>query len=421
MAVDITKLLEELQKKISSADSNSSENDLYYMIKAVSRGDGTSLSVYDSAGELPSSPGPSISKKTLGYVNSNSFLHKKESTWQELATYPPFRLQGTNKGYSAGGINTVGATFFPPPRPGFPISYSTTQIESFPFAGGATHTIIYTNALSSTHKSSHSSESHGYAVEFDGVAAKFAFTGETGIGVIQNMGPFVGPAPSPVPHEDLVVNGSFGNFAAGYTVASAGASHAINKFPYAAEDVATSVGTLSDTSREHFTGVSSLDHGYLVGGIDPSGPTSYDTISRFSFYSSGNDTDVGDLSYANYFPSKQGVSSAENGYVMQWTYADNPLSYIEKFPFSSSVSTTNLSPYGTAIRGAEGLQSTTNGYFSGGEYWRPTPPSPNMLSSTLVFPFASETASFTGSFDTTNRAYPSSIPVGRRYHNTWSN
>lgn len=420
MAVDITKLLEELQKKISAADSNSSDNDLYYMIKAVSRGDGSSLSVYDSAGELPSSPGPSSSKKTLGYVNSNSFLHKKESTWQELSTYPTFRLQGTNKGYTAGGAQPIAAPFFPPPQPS-PVTYTTNHIESFPFASGTSYTIIDTTVFTGGgQRSSHSSETHGYTVDFGGVTSKFAFTGETGVGAVPNISPFAGPSPNPT-------NGSFGNFAAGYTVASAGASHAINKFPYAAEDGVTSVGTLSDTSRGGFTGVSSLDHGYLVGGIDPSGPTKYDTISRFSFYSSGNDTDVGDLSYANYFPSKQGVSSTENGYVMQWTKSTptvpgDPLSYIEKFPFSSSVSTTNLSPYGTATEGAEGLQSTTYGYFSGGEMDRLSPPGNDFRSSAhLSFPFASETASFTNSFDTTDRAFPSTTGQGRRSHSAWQN
>jgi hypothetical protein len=416
MAVDITKLLEELQKKISSADSNSSENDLYYMIKAVSRGDGTSLSVYDSAGELPSSPGPSSSKKTLGWVNSNSFLHKKESTWKELSTYPSFRLQGTNKGYSAGGYNQVPYTYFGPPYPApqLPIKYITNHIESFSFASGSYSNIRTELFSSGPQRSSHSSETHGYSVDdFSGVTSKFAFTAETGVGAVPDISSFVGPSPSPA--------NSFGNFAAGYTVTGSGASHAINKFPYAAEDGVSSIGSLSDTSRGAFTGVSSLDHGYLVGGVDPSGPTNYDTISRFSFYSSGNDTDVGDLSYGNYFPSKQGVSSTENGYVMQWTLSGNPLSYIEKFPFSSSVSTTNFSPYGTARYGAEGLQSTTTGYFSGGELTRLTPPGNDAVNNSLIFPFASDTQSTSVPFDNTTRSFPTSVGQGRSSHSAWQN
>ena len=75
----------------------------------------------------------------------------------------------------------------------------------------------------------------------------------------------------------------------------------IDKFPFASQTNATDIGDIT-LLRSGGAGVSSCDHGYMIGGTisitnpNNGAPTWTRTeIDKFSFASDGNSTDVADL------------------------------------------------------------------------------------------------------------------------------
>lgn len=212
----------------------------------------------------------------------------------------------------------------------------------------------------------------------------------------------------------------------------------IEKFPFATDAGTTCVGALSAT-RSQVSGNSSEQHGYTTGGL--TSPTAYcNNIDKFPFATNTNAIDVGDLTTCSQNPS--GYSSIQNGYsLLGYTlpaavsscalnkfpfttdsnatspgnlqntastggisslyagYSTGPSTctsnYIEKFPFSTELTSGCVGSLFLA-RGSTGqLSSCTHGYATGG-LWFASPTSPyasgNWVSTIDKFPFSAEGA-----------------------------
>ena len=120
--------------------------------------------------------------------------------------------------------------------------------------------------------------------------------------------------------------------------------------------------------------------GYVSGGSAPPGPFNVNTIDKFPFASDGSATDVGDLTQARSGPA--GQSSTVSGYT---SGGDAPPSVntIDKFPFAADGNATDVGDLTQARYFAAGQSSTVSGYTSGGF----TPGNVNTIDK---FPFASD-------------------------------
>ncbi len=107
----------------------------------------------------------------------------------------------------------------------------------------------------------------------------------------------------------------------------------IDKFPFSSDANASDVGDLT-VARKGMAGSSSDVSGYNSGGI----PTT-NVIDKFPFASDGNATDVGDLLSNRYYMA--GQSSTANGYTSGGLVPPNT-NAIEKFPFSSDANSTDV-------------------------------------------------------------------------------
>ena len=176
----------------------------------------------------------------------------------------------------------------------------------------------------------------------------------------------------------------------------------IEKFPFfISGGTATSAGNLS-SARGHTQGTSSTSsHGYATGGYAPPGnfySTVQTTIDKYPFASEGTATDVGDLALET--RSASGQSSGTHGYTTSGTsnfpsWPQPSASFvddIQKYPFSISSGTAKIvGDIGTSRSGVSGASSDIRGYVSGGNY--------GSTSGTLnisYFPFAIEVGNFQG-------------------------
>lgn len=165
----------------------------------------------------------------------------------------------------------------------------------------------------------------------------------------------------------------------------------IEKFPFANESISTDVGDFHTAVVGH-SGNSSNTHGYMSGG----GPPAVNNIQKFSMSSTGNATDVGDLTESRETTGISNVSAAgynAGGITSPYTYMP-PLNTIDKFPFSSDTNATDVGDLTLSRQGpSTGISSPTNGYMaSGGRVPNPSPP-PSTIPSTNVidkFPFATD-------------------------------
>lgn len=102
-------------------------------------------------------------------------------------------------------------------------------------------------------------------------------------------------------------------------------------------------------------------YGYVSGGSY----TNLSTIDKFPFATSYSSSDIGELSTGRYWVS--GQSSSSDGYTFGGsTGPSTGNTTIDKFPFSSDTSATNIAlTYGTNTIGTAGHSSTTHGYSAG--------------------------------------------------------
>lgn len=166
----------------------------------------------------------------------------------------------------------------------------------------------------------------------------------------------------------------------------------IEKFPFANETISTDIGDFH-TASDFVAGNSSNTHGYMSGGRSPAN-ASINNIQKFSMSSTGNATDVGDLTQAR---QATGISNVGAAGYNAGGFQNPPPAYvntIDKFPFSSDANATDVGNL-TETKDGEattGISSPDHGYMAGG-YGVPNPaPPPSYVATNVIekFPFSTD-------------------------------
>ena len=243
-------------------------------------------------------------------------------------------LSSRTHGYNAGGHNN---------------STNVTTIDKFTFVSPeATASDVGDLTDPSYRGAPQSSSTHGYvsgnaAVPGTNVIERFSFATDGNTIDVGDLTFSIGYASG--------ANSSTHGFVAGGGVPSF--SNYIQKFSFAHESATEDHGDLTGNSGNGISGSSghsSETDGYISAGAGASGPI--DSIDKYSFSSSGNSTDHGNLSDTNSMPA--GISSTTDGYCCGgYPHPDN---YIDKFPFASNSGATDLGDLSASRRFCSGAQ-----------------------------------------------------------------
>jgi hypothetical protein len=154
----------------------------------------------------------------------------------------------------------------------------------------------------------------------------------------------------------------------------------IDKFSFTSDGNSTGVGDMT-AERYYLAGQSSSTHGYTAAGSQrvSLAPDRVATIDKFSFASDGNATSIGDLSET--FTKISGQSSPSHGYTSGGHGSQNPnlppleqigdsedKASIEKFSFASDGNGALIAELTTARDSTTGTSSLTHGYAAGGRF-----------------------------------------------------
>ena len=179
------------------------------------------------------------------------------------------------------------------------------------------------------------------------------------------------------------VQGSNYGYSSGAYVPIYGAGgEVIEKFSFNSSGNSVDVGDLTEKKGDA-SGQSSSTDGYVSGGW--SNPYTYRTsINKFSFASGGNAAASGTVLGATRRYYAAGQSSTENGYISGGN-VNGHTNRIDNFPFASDADTSDVGDLRTARQGLSGQSSTTHGYSSGAD-------GPSTYDDIIdKFPFASNT------------------------------
>lgn len=170
----------------------------------------------------------------------------------------------------------------------------------------------------------------------------------------------------------------------------------IERFTFGALGNATDVGDLS-TTTDWASGQSSDVFGYISAGRNAS-LIAFNTINKFPFASTGIvSTSVGNLTENKY--ATAGISSATHGYVTAGnapSLAPDNTNTIDKFPFATDASSTNIGSLTTRRSRSTGHASISEGFTAGS--YVPTPAGPPRVSQVIdKFPFATDTSAISHS------------------------
>lgn len=190
----------------------------------------------------------------------------------------------------------------------------------------------------------------------------------------------------------------------------------MNRYPFAVEENATSVGGITVSHYGGTVGNSSQTHGFVAGGL-----TSWfvltNQIDKYPFSTSVTSVDMGDLTVARHDVASQ--SSYTHGYSSGGltNTGGGPVNTIDKFPFASNINATNIGDL-TQVRAGTGTSSSSHGYTSGKVVtFSPAVYGPNTIDR---FPFATDSNASdvgdlnTGGYGTNNASGQSSETHG--YH-----
>ena len=141
----------------------------------------------------------------------------------------------------------------------------------------------------------------------------------------------------------------------------------LQKMPTTSDTTMLDIGELTDGADAR-TNQSSSTHGYTSGGSGTSGGvTAYkDIIDKFPFSSDTSATDIGEL--VNIVYAGAGISSSTHGYVAGGILGQTPAGsdVIQKFSFSSDASATDVAETNIPIYACGGVSSESYGYVTRG-------------------------------------------------------
>jgi hypothetical protein len=249
-------------------------------------------------------------------------------------------------------------------------------IDKFPFAANANATDVGDLSQARDKPAGQSSRVSGYS---SGGATptvvstidKFPFASNSSA---TNVGNLTQARNDAAGQSDTISN--FGYTSGGLvTLPVAARVNVIDKFPFAINANAIDVGDLT-VARTTLAGQSSTVSGYSSGGNGgtPGSPVISNVIDKFSFSSTANATDVGDLTQTR--SGTSGQSSTTHGYTSGGTF-----NVIDRFPFASNANATDVGDLSIGRLSTAGQSSTASGYTSGG-----SPGASNVIDK---FPFAS--------------------------------
>jgi hypothetical protein len=276
-------------------------------------------------------------------------------------------FQGTVAGFTYSGTS-----------PALPVG--SLVLDTFPFSSDSVTAVSHgTLTVNKTESSGQSSSTNGYAS--GGIPpAPLASSYNT----IHRF-PFVTTGDS-IDAADLTTNNTRG---AGQSSSTSGyhtggvipATNLINKFPFATDLNATDIGNLV-TIRQRAVGHSSLTEGYTAGGVSPPSPTIFTTIEKFPFSTDTNATSVGNLTQGRRDASAQ--SSFTRGYT-SGGITPTIVTTIDSFLFSSVSTIVDVGDLTQGRLTSTGQSSTTHGYNSGG---KSSPTATTVVTTIYRFPFS---------------------------------
>lgn len=301
-----------------------------------------------------------------------------------VESYKTSAYQGSNFGYSAGGAINPGSLF--------------NTIDKFPFASATNATDVGDITVSRRSGSGHTSKIHGYVAG-----------GWTPGGSRIDKWPFASDTNAVIAGTVLLSRGGQGNRGtssqthgyisggwAGNPLGPGGVM--VERFSFFSDTPNQKVADLLVPSVGG-AGISGITHGYHTGGAEFNvGPGSLkNSIQKYSFSSDITTRDIGDLTQAR--SDLHGHSSTTHGYSSGGDSEGNqptggfiqlPLDTIDKFPFATDTNATDVGNLITAAHGAfTGISSTGHGYRTGGGI---PPYSPATVATDTVdrFSFASD-------------------------------
>jgi hypothetical protein len=155
-----------------------------------------------------------------------------------------------------------------------------------------------------------------------------------------------------------------GYTAGGFVPTSGFTITGIDKFPFSNDVNASAVGNLTQ-ARTYGASQCSSTHGYISGGsTQASTPSQTNTIDKFPFASDGTATDVGDMTTSTAFGA--GVSSTTWGYNAGAGWGSTPVATVQRFSFITNQNATNVGSLTFGRYGSAGHSYETLGYVSGG-------------------------------------------------------
>ena len=302
-----------------------------------------------TAGGYTASPTVNILSNFIGRISFVSDAN--QSDFSDLSVYRK-NMAGTSSttsGYTIGGRYR--------PTPSNPAVFFTNQIEKFSFVSSSVGVVSASNADGIDDPSGHSSESYGYAVggqtpveAYSTAIYQFSHSSNadsTDIGEL-STGWRRGTSNSADDY-GYTAAGQLSPVPTTYT-------NTIQKFPFSTSSTSTNVGNLVVT-RSSLASSSSSTHGYATGGVDtfPGSSTQHNEIEKWPFSSDTSATDIGNLVRA--VRTSQGVSSTFYGY----TTGGNPgtvlsADFIEKYPFSSDTDSVDIGNLTVPVQEGTGHQ-----------------------------------------------------------------
>ena len=348
-----------LQSQIDALDSSASVRSLLSLLHKTKPY--SVKSIYDSAGDMPTDS--AYSGMLLFAENNNSFyaFNDGNQRWafaDSAASVPsptPTAL-GEAFGYSMGGAAGPGII---------------NEIQKFSFVSDADATDVADLTVATTATSTSASSTHGYAAGGQTPAtpnrvnviqkSDFATDGNaTDVGDLTEARGYGAGNTYSTTHGYATGGNAPGT-------PTEGGSNRIDKYSFATDGNATDVGDLVLSVYRNY-GSTGPTHGYIAGGYNHPG-NKYNTIQRFPFAADGNTTDVGDTSATRNSQTAGSGQSLTDGYFFGGyddPYSAPQMLKIERYPFASTANSTDVGDLDTAITSTTGHSSTTHNYSSGG-------------------------------------------------------
>ena len=366
MAIDITNVLDALQRKISSFDSSGDTFDLQYLLTSALRADRSSTIVYDTQQDLPDllSDNDFAGQENLAYVRSDETVYFKDYTnrlWKPLPTINSFL--GDTSGFTAGGW-----------QPG-----AVNQIESFSFASdanGASDWGDLSQALYNQIGFSDRGGGFGYSILGTGGTTyidQFPTVSPGNATDVANLGS------NPNPYTDSPIRNNIGahSYTSGFNFhhENPGVNNVrIDEFPFASNATSSAwPGEIfpSPTLKNEY-GESVNDHGsgyaWLTGlNFSPTAPTT--DAKRFSYTNAVTASPVRTL-IPGIAHVNSNVSSNTHGYHCSGFDGSPPLgdNRVFKFPFAlgdADTTATQVGDLASPIYLATSQSSLSAGYITG--------------------------------------------------------